>query len=851
MTETIANPPADSSAPRRFLPLLLLLFVGSGCAALIYEIVWLQLLQLVIGSSAISLGVLLGTFMGGMCLGSLALPRFITPRRHPLRVYAALEIGIGVLGVALLYLMPLVTRLYVANAAQGLIGLLLRGLVCAACLLPPTLLMGATLPAISRWVESTPRGVSWLGFFYAGNIAGAVTGCLLAGFYLLRVHDMAVATYVAAAINGIVALLALCMATNEPHEVIVSPPPDHDRSEASVPQFKNPATMPWKGDYGICVTIALSGLCALGAEVIWTRLLSLLLGATVYTFSIILAVFLAGLGIGSSVGSFLARCAVRPRLALGGCQLLLTAAIAWAAWMITRSLPYWPVDPSLVWSPWFNFQLDLARCLWAVLPAACLWGASFPLALAAAASPGEDAGRLVSRIYAANTVGAIIGALGASLLLISWIGTQQAQRLLIALSALAALLAFAPFLLAPFRPENSYSQSASQNDESSHSHSALVHGFKIVGVVLLFSSVAYLIAWSVPKIPWGLVAQGRYLATKGEEGKLLYLGEGLNASVAVTETHDGVRNFHVSGKVEASTDPRDMRLQRMLGHIPALLHRQPRSVLIVGCGAGVTAGSFVVHPGIERIVICEIEPLIPQAVSRYFAKENYSVVRNPRVQVVYDDARHFILTTRDKFDIITSDPIHPWVKGAATLYTKEYFELCKQHLNPGGLVTQWVPLYESNLGVVKSELATFFDVFPQGTVWSNDDEGKGYDVVLLGQTDSGQIDVDELQKRLERPDHIFVAQSLRDVQFKSALDLLATYAGRGPDLAPWLKRAEINRDRNLRLQYLAGMSPNIYREHSIFDEMVAYRKFPEDLFVASDDGKLALRAAIERSKAGK
>src|SRR5437660_8264212 len=148
-TELTTNQPANLPASPRFLPLLLLLFVGSGCAALMYEIVWFQLLQLVVGSSAISLGVLLGTFMGGMCLGSLALPRFISPRLHPLRVYAALEAGIGALGLALLYFMPLVTRLYVANAAQGLTGLLLRGLICAACLLPPTLLMGATLPAIS------------------------------------------------------------------------------------------------------------------------------------------------------------------------------------------------------------------------------------------------------------------------------------------------------------------------------------------------------------------------------------------------------------------------------------------------------------------------------------------------------------------------------------------------------------------------------------------------------------------------------------------------------------------------------------------------------------------------------
>src|SRR5258706_11177726 len=163
----------------------------------------------------------------------------------------------------------------------------------------------------------------------------------------------------------------------------------------------------------------------------------------------------------------------------------------------------------------------------------------------------------------------------------------------------------------------------------------------------------------------------------------------------------------------------------MRGQIPAMVHYNKRSVLIVGCGAGVTAGSFVTHPGIEKIVICEIEPLIPQFVAPYFAKENYNVVKNPRVKVVYDDARHYILTTKEKFDIITSDPIHPWVKGAATLYTKEYFELCKLRLNPGGMITQWVPLYESNPDVVKSELATLFSVFPEATVWGNPAAGQG------------------------------------------------------------------------------------------------------------------------------
>src|SRR5437660_432161 len=194
--------------PGRFLPLLLLMFVGSGCSALIYEIVWFQLLELVIGSSTVSLGILLGTFMGGMCLGSLLFPRFVSRTHHPLRVYALMELCIGAIGLAILFGMPLVAGVYTASAGSGLFGMIVRSVVAGVCLIPPTLLMGATLPAISRWVETTPRGVSWLGFFYGGNIGGAVIGSLLAGFYLMRVHDITITTFVAFAINIAVALLS-------------------------------------------------------------------------------------------------------------------------------------------------------------------------------------------------------------------------------------------------------------------------------------------------------------------------------------------------------------------------------------------------------------------------------------------------------------------------------------------------------------------------------------------------------------------------------------------------------------------------------------------------------------------
>ncbi len=502
---------------------------------------------------------------------------------------------------------------------------------------------------------------------------------------------------------------------------------------------------------------------------IWTRLLSLLLGATVYTFSIILAVFLIGLGIGSALGSALIRKTARPVLALGWCQMLLTAAIAWTAYMVSESLPYWPINPYLSASPWFTFQLDLVRCLWAILPATVLWGASFPLALAAVepggAGAGQDSGRLVGAVYAANTFGAIIGALGCSLGLIPWLGSQGAQRLLIGLSALAGLYLLAPHVL---------------------SVRALVLPARAVLLAALLGLSA-LLTWSVPPVPWKLVAFGRSLPLFAHADETiwskLYVGEGLNSSVAVTENREG-RAFHVSGKIEASTRPHDMRLQRMLGHLPALIHPQPRSVLIVGCGAGVTAGSFVLYPSIERIVICEIEPLVPQVVAQYFARENHDVVRDPRVEIIHDDARHYILTTREKFDIITSDPIHPWVKGSATLYTQEYFELCKQHLNPGGAITQWVPLYESNRAVVQSEIATFVEVFPHGTIWGNPTEGKGYDLVLLAQVEPTRIDLDELHQRFARVDHQVAVDSLRETNFASMPSLLATYAGQASDLGP-------------------------------------------------------------------
>ncbi len=805
------SPSVQVAVSRQVLPLLLLLFVGSGCAALIYEIVWFQLLSLIVGSSAISMGVLLATFMGGMCLGSLALARYISPRRHPLRVYALIELGIGVFGLLVLFGLPWVGGLYTAIGGPGFTGLLFRGLFCALFLLGPTLLMGATLPAVARWVEGTPQGVSWLGFLYGANTVGAVGGCLLAGFYLLRVHDMQTATYVAVLINVIVAAGGYGLSRVLPH---------HPPAESAQPVI---ARVP-AGSWPVLVTIGLSGLTALGAEVVWTRLLSLTLGATTYTFSLILAAFLVGIGLGSWAGSMIARTSTNARVALGLCQLLLMLGIAWAAYSISEALPYWPINPSLSPAPRFTFEIDMVRCLWVVLPSAILWGASFPLALAGIATREQDTGRMVGVVYAANTVGAIIGALVSSLLLIAWIGTQQSQRLLIVIAGLSALLLLVPAVAASGR--------------------LILRSQSVAWLVVTIVLGGWLVA-DVHAIPPLLVAYGRYMVTwLDNHGDIIYWGEGMNSSMAVSRLSNGVLNYHNAGKVQASSEPQDMRLQRMLGHLTTLVPEHARSVLVIGCGAGVTAGAVSIDPVVETETIAEIEPLVPFVVSKYFSEHNFSVVSNPKVHVKINDARHFLLTSHQKFDAVTSDPFDPWVKGAATLYTKEFFEVVKQHLNPGGIMTVFVQLYESNTEAVKSEVATFFAAFPNGVVFGNTNNGSGYDVVLMGQVEPRQINIDAMEEKLASPQYAQVAESLRQIGFYSAKDLFATYAAQGPDLKEWLADAQINRDRNLRLQYLAGLGLNLYEQDQIYRGMLQYRKFPENLFTGSPERLSALRAAI-------
>jgi len=804
----------DPRSHRAVRALMLLLFVLSGGAALIYEIVWFQLLRLTIGASAISLGIILATFMGGMCLGSFFFHRFVADRHHPLAAYGLLELGLAAFGVLNPLLIPLIGKVYFSFAGYGYGEIALRGVLAGLFLLPPTILMGATLPAIARWVGHSRHGTASLGFFYAANIAGAVLGCMLAGFYLLRVFDVYVTSGVAVLADLLACAGALALARTTPRRV-------EEPEAAAGPAAPPPTEAADTPRIRVLWVIGLSGLTALGAQVVWTRLLSLYFGGTVYTFSVILAVFLVGLGLGSTAGTRLAHTG-RPLWVLAAAQLLLVPAVWWGQFAIQdviHHLFFFGTQPStsVQESHWIAKSCnDLVRAAVVLAPATFLWGASFPLALVLAAG-GRDPGRFTGQVYAANTLGAVGGALLWSMAFIPLAGTRAAQQALMAIALLAAALLWAP----------------EARRRLAERRAALPIAAPLAAVALGAVLVALL-----PASNPDLLARGRKQLKWGED-EYLAIREGVNSTVAVSRQPGGEVLLHVGGKIVASSGGGDMRLQRQLGHLPMLLQEHAKKVLIIGFGAGVTAGTFTRYPEVERIVIVEIEPAVPELSSVYFKAENYDVAHDPRTEIIIDDGRHFLATTDETFDVITTDPIHPWVKGAAALYTTEFYDRVKARLNPGGLITQWVPLYESDEDAVKSQVATFLQAFPEGSLWNSQENLFGYDLTLLGHVGPLRINGREVRARVGG--NPAVRASLGEVGIGGLVNLLELYSGNRSDVAAWLADAQINRDRNLRLEYLAGTALDVHIATRIYWHMIDRIAYPSALFDLEEEPEAILR----------
>ncbi|MBM4061502.1 MAG: spermidine synthase [Planctomycetes bacterium] len=783
------------------MPLLLhLLFFVSGATALVYQVAWVRSLTLVFGGSHLAVTTVLAVFMGGLALGGFLLGRRADRAARPLRLYGLLELGIA--GFALLFLglttwFPTIYGPLARIAEENPAWLtLVRVALATLAMIGPTTLMGGTLPVLVRFLTQEPDRLGrFLSRLYAINTLGAVVGTAMAGFLLLQ-HLGAFATQVLAiGTNVAVGLVALAMPQRSFQGGERSPAADRQPAATAAVADSEPSAP---------VRLALSsafaaGFCALGYEVLWTRMLAMVVGTSVYGFTIILVAFLVGIALGSGLYGLTNRRwhwrGARAWIALGALQV----AIGLAALAVTfgmRNLTQ--VAPNL--QGWFaGGSSEFAARQWAsllvalaymTLPATLL-GAAFPMAGVLVGRHQERArgtGSAVGSVLLWNTVGAVLGAALTGFLFAPGLGYERSLHLLTAVNVGAGVL-----ILGCLRPRPAVRIAAAAAALALPIATCLAPGAMRLWDPRDFATYMNNTRWAFADAEVARATQANF--------EVLYFHEGANESISVLKRNDGLQTFVVNGRPEASTGLGDMQVQYALGHLPALLHRQPETAFVLGTGAGMTLGAVSVHPSIRRIVLAEIEPFVLPA-TRLFGEWNHRVLDDPKVHVVFNDGRNHLATTEERFDVITADPIHPWSGGAAYLYTREYFRSMRARLKPGGVVSQWLPLYELSIDDVKMVARTFDEQFEHVAVFVS-----WYDAVLVASDQPLDLDEQRLGPRME---HAPVAEDLDRIGMKTPRNLLAYFVLGDAGVARYAGEGPVNTDDNLLLEFSAPLSMGVF-----------------------------------------
>ena len=813
--------------------LLYLLFFLSGAAALVYEVVWARSLGLVFGGSHLAVATVLSVFMGGLALGGWLLGKAADRSTRPLRLYALLELGIA--GAALLFqalilayptIYPPLARLGEHQTAWLT---LLRVLFAVAAMLLPTTLMGGTLPLLSRLIAGRTASLGRpLSLLYGINTLGAVTGTLAAGFVLLPGLGVRRTTAFAVAINVAVGLVALGLS----RRAGVVQRSGGQALDAEPPQGAPP--LPFRL---ALLGIGISGFCALAYEVLWTRVLGMVLGTSVYSFTIMLVAFLAGIAAGGQAHSLLpgawtsARGWRRPILGFAAAQVVIGVCALGA----TYALGDLPAHASGLQTRLATGQAEfLARQASSFLLAfaymavpAFFMGLAFPLAGTIHALRRRSVGAAVGEVLAVNTMGAILGAAAAGFLLIPLFGIERALQVVVAVNVGTGLTIAASVLPRP------------------RLLAGLATAGAAAGVAVLVSLPASARFWD-PKLLAVYRNNQRQTFDTPEHVEdalrntdVLYWFEGINETISVIEPKGGTRAFVVNGRVEASTHLEDIHCQRALGHLPMLAHPAPRKVFVLGTGSGMTLGAVLIHPEAERVTLAEIEPGVFGA-TRTFARWNHDALDSPKLTVVRNDGRNFLRTTRERYDVITADPIHPWSGGAAYLYTDEYFRTVAARLAPGGVACQWLPLYELSLADLRSVVATFSRSFRHVALWLT-----YADAELLGSQEPIRFDQGGLAARLADPR---IEADLAEVGMGTPDDLLAHFLAGDEALRAFGRGGVVNTDDNLWLEFSAPRSQGrIDLVASNFASLTAMRHPPQE--IAPWAGGSSTAAAVDRLQA--
>jgi spermidine synthase len=711
-----------------------ILFFFSGACALIYQVLWLRMLGLVFGVTVYAASTVWAAFMAGLALGSVGGGRLAGKLRRPLFWFGVAEVLVGVSAAATPLALQMLQRWYVSMhpllPQSSAVMTLARFVMAALMLLPPTILMGTTLPLVVRSALGRGELGSRVGLLYGFNTAGAIAGTIVAGLWLIPGVGIQASFRYAAAVN--LAIGAAAMAAGWKTGWVPSSPLVDDG--AARPVFAQRVVL-W--------AFAVSGFASLALEVIWFRVLVLFVRPTVYTFSLMLATVLAGIALGSwLIAPFLRRGANwLTVLALVELALALSVVLSFAALPFTQEM-------SAAWFPtmskWMPDYLPaiIVTSVMVMFPSALLMGVAFPIGVKIFA--GDSTEHQTARLgvfYALNVCGAIGGSLAAGFLLLPMAGSR------------ASLLGVGATIL--------------------------LSGFAIVAVTPLSRNikiaVAAMAALSFAVAAFTLVDPMRaFIAQRFPGESIIWIEEGVQSTVSVNqfgrfrmETMDGIH--------QASDTSGLSFIHHRLGQLPMAIHPNPREALVVGLGGGATAGAVGMHTGVNVHVV-ELSPAVVHAAS-YFEKINYGVLRRPNVTVRVDDGRNYLLLTRWKYDVITADIILPIHAGSTNVYSREYFQAQRNALNDAGLVAQWIDGTEAEYKLI---MRTFLSVFPNATLWA---EGS----VLIGSVRPLRVSRADFEWKMAVPER---AQGFRDINMTKFVDLtnlytagpkeLASYVGEGP-----------------------------------------------------------------------
>lgn len=827
---------------------LFFLFLGSGAAGLVYELVWTRELTFVFGGTTYAISTVLVAFMGGLGLGSYVAGRWTPGLSHPARWYGVLEILIGVYALLVPLLLGLAEPAYRVLYAQfGDSPWLLtasRFILSAATLIIPTTAMGATLPILVRYVTLTGGSFGLaVGLLYGINTLGAVVGTLATGFVLIPALGLATTTYVAAATNLAIGVLAMTFLRSSSTAAATA-------TRAPTVAIEVPAApaLSATDQRLLLFAFAVSGFCAMVCQIMWTRALVLSIGSSTYSFTSILAAFILGLSLGSLI---VARWVDRWRdrmFAIG----VIMSAIGVATVLLS---PLYGQIPAFI-SDLVNrkvgdysaiFYTQFAIVIAITLVPTLLMGTMFPLVTRAVARDAEDAGRAAGRAYGANTIGTILGSLLGGFVMIqrdlapSFLGIQNSIWLAAALNALvgAALIYRAsPAGITPaWRPR------------------AALAAVALVAAVGVFGG-----RWDVRAFSAGVFLPGSDVTEYRRDREIIYFGEGVDLTVTVARTRvlptdssevakskQQSLSLTVNGKTDASTHVRDVSTQLLLGHVPALLSPAARRVCIIGLGSGMTAGAVARYPQFERIDCIELSNEVIEGAKFFEPFSGFVLSREPRLHLRRADGRNHLLLTPDKYDLIISEPSNPWIAGVGNLFTLEFFELCEKRLSPDGRLCVWLHSYSMSQANFRLVVRTLMRVFPAVSIW----EMSQSDFLLVAARAPLRV---PLSSGLRAIEHVPVREDLIRPGRGQLHLVFGKFVASGQTLADWVGDGPLHRDDNATLEFSAPRAVYESRNLQIDHEFatMSCSPFPDTLtYDASNPAEEAVARRIDSAVASR